>query len=78
MTKMINASEDRIKLYELDSRVGLNGSQCLESFPCLMDDEHHRFYVWIGDITIDKFTKTTFLNIVAFAEKAGASSLILI
>jgi len=78
MINLIKLAEDKYKLYELDSRTGLNGSKCLESFPCMMDEEHNNFYVWLGDITIDKLTKTTFLNIVSFAEKAGASALILI
>lgn len=43
-----------------------------------METESKKFFVWLGDITIDKFTKTTFLNIVQFAETAGASSLVIV
>lgn len=43
-----------------------------------MDQENCRFYVWMGDATIEKFTKSTFMNLVDFAEKAGATSIILI
>ena len=75
---MVKVSEDRFKLIELDSRVGLNAAYCLESFPCLLDEVKAKFFVFLDDITIDKFTKTTFLNIVSFAEKSGASSLIFI
>jgi len=39
MLKMIKVKEDRFKLYDIDARVGLNASQCLESFHCLMDEE---------------------------------------
>lgn len=78
MTNVIKVKEGRFRVYEIDSRVGLNGSKSLECFTCLMETESKRFYVWLGDITIDKFTKTTFLNIVSFAEKAGASSMIVV
>jgi len=78
MLKMINVRDERFKLFELDSRVGLNAAHCLESFPCLYDETHSRFFVYLGDITIDKFTKTTFMNIASFSEKTGASSLIFI
>jgi len=36
------------------------------------------FYVMLGNVTIEKFTKSTFLNLVAYAEKAGAKQMILI
>jgi hypothetical protein len=65
-------------MYEFDSRVGLNGQQCLWKFPCLFETTEQRFFVWMGDVTIDKFTKSTFMNLVSFAEKAGAKSLILV
>lgn len=66
------------KLFELDSRVGLNGSQSHWSFPCMQDEDAQRFYVWLGDLSIEKFTKTTFLNLVNFAEKANCNKLILV
>jgi len=44
----------------------------------MQDEETKRFYVWLGDVTIDKFTKTTFLNLVNFAEKAGSTKMILV
>lgn len=66
------------KQYELDSKVGLNGSKTCWSFPCVYDDAREKFFVWLGDITIERFTKTTFLNLVNFAERAGAKQLVLI
>jgi len=75
---VIKVKEGRFRVYELDSRVGLNGSKSLETFDCLMETESKRFFVWLGDISIDKFTKTTFLNMVDFAEKAGASSMVIV
>ena len=75
---MFKVSENKAKLFELDSRVGLNGSQSNWSFPCMQDEDSHRFYVYLGDVNIDKFTKSTFLNLVNFAEKAGCNKLILV
>ena len=66
------------KLYDIDSRVGLNGSKSLWSFACLHDEEHARFFVSIGDITLDKFTKTTFMNLTNFAEKLNCKEMILV
>ena len=78
LTNIIKVREGRFRMFELDSRVGLNGSQSFVSFDCLMETESKRFFVWLGDITIDKFTKTVFLNIVQFAENAGASSMVIV
>lgn len=58
--------------------MGLNGSKSCWSFPCVYDEQTQKFFVWLGDITIDRFTKTTFLNLVNFAEKAGAQQMILV
>jgi hypothetical protein len=63
---------------EFDSKVGLNGQQSLWSFPCILDEEKMNFFVWLGDVTLDKFTKSTFLNLVSFAEKEGAVKMILV
>jgi len=76
MTTVIKVKEGRFRVYELNSRVGLNGSKSLEKFECLMETKNKRFFVMLGDISIDKFTKSTFLNMVEFAEKAGASSMV--
>lgn len=62
----------------LEHRAGLNGSQCLSSTQCLFDEVKKNFYVWIVDSSIDKFTRSTLLNIVDFAEKKGAKNLIFI
>jgi len=69
----VKVDEDKAKLFELDSRVGLNGSKCHWNFPCIMDESTSRFFVLLGNVTIDKFTKSTFLNLVAYAEKQGAT-----
>ncbi|CDW84047.1 UNKNOWN [Stylonychia lemnae] len=76
--QIIKVSEDKAKLFELDSRVGLNGSKSHWSFPCMQDEESKRFYIWLGDVSIEKLTKSIFMNLVNFAEKAGSQKMILI
>jgi len=43
-----------------------------------MDNENKRFYIWLGDITVSKFTKSTFMNLANFAESKGALSMVLV
>jgi len=43
-----------------------------------MDSENKRFIIWLGDITIDKFTKSTFMNLADFAESKDATSLVFV
>lgn len=75
---MVKANEMNVKLYEFDARVGLNGSYSQWNYPCIFNEENRVFFVLIGDVTIDKFNKTSFMNLVAFAEKAGAAKMVLI
>lgn len=78
MMELFQIKEGQAKYFELDSRVGLNGSKTCWSFPCVLDEESHKFFVWLGDITIESFTKTTFLNLTNFAESNGAKQMVLI
>jgi len=78
LVRLIDAKEESTKLFELDSRGGLNGAHCMWSFPCLFDEESKKFFVMLGDITIDKFTKSTFMNLVDFCEKLNATQMILV
>ena len=66
------------KQINIDSKVGLNGAQTNWSFPCMHDEDSKRFFVWLGDLHIEKFTKSTLLNLVDFAEKAGCSKMVLV
>jgi len=75
---MVNVQEDAYRLFEFDSRVGLNASQTHHSFPCLFNEEKKVFYVLLGNATIDKFTKSTFMNLANFAEKSGAKQIVLV
>jgi hypothetical protein len=75
---MVKVNSESAKLFEFDARIGLNGSHCQWSFPCLYNEENQIFFVMMGNVTIDKFTKTTFMNLVAFAEKTGAAKMILL
>jgi len=78
MMKLFQISQGQAKHFELDSKVGLNGSKTCWSFPCVYDEQRSKFFVWLGDITIEKFTKTTFLNLTSFDENTGAKQMILI
>ena len=75
---MFKVSEGKAKLVDIDSRIGLNGSQSHQTYSCMQDEESGRFYVWLGDVSIEKFTKTTLMNLVSFAEKAGSNKLVLV
>ena len=76
MIQMFNVKDG--KQFELDARVGLNGSHTSWSFPCVLDESSATFFVWLADITIECFTKTTFLSITNFAEAQGAESVVLV
>ena len=76
MMQMFNVKDG--KQFELDARVGLNGSQSSWSFPCILDEASGTFYVWLADITLECFTKTTFLSLTNFAEAQGAEKVVLV
>ena len=78
MQELFKVDGEKCKLYEIDSRVGLNGQTSNWSFPCMLDEDRKNFIVWLGDVCIDKFTKTTFMNLVNFAEKSGCAKMILV
>lgn len=78
LAKLFKLSQEKMSVYEFDSRVGLNCSQILATFCCIMDEENKRFLISLGDITIDKFTKSTFMNLANFAEEKGAKSMIFV
>lgn len=78
MMQLFQIRDSQAKHFELDSRVGLNGSKTCWSFPCVLDEAREKFFVWLGDITIDRFTKTTFLNLANFAESNGAKQMVFV
>jgi len=78
LAKIFKLTPEKYSVYEFDSRVGLNCSQILATFLCIMDEENKRFIVSLGDITIDKFTKSTFMNLANFAEEKGATSMVFV
>lgn len=75
---LFKVEAEKCKLFEVDSRIGLNGSSTLWSFPCLQDEQRENLIVWLGDINIEKFTKTTFMNLVNFGEKANCKKIIFV
>jgi len=78
MQSLLRLDESQVKNFEIDSRVGISGTTTCWKFPCVYDDSTEKFFVWMGDVTIDKFTKTTFLNLVNFAQNLGATNMVLI
>jgi hypothetical protein len=50
---------------------------CHWIFPSMVEEESHRFFVMLGDATTDKFTKSNFMNLAAFAEKSEATEMVL-
>jgi len=78
LLKLLKTSEGFYKLSEFDCRVGLNAAHLHANYPCLLDTQHNRFFVWMGDVPIDKFNKSTFMNLANYAEKNGATSMILV
>jgi hypothetical protein len=42
------------------------------------EESSEKFFIWLGDVTIEKFTKTTFLNLVNFGQNLGATMMVLI
>ena len=78
MQHLFRVKDEHAKMFDLDSRVGLNGSQSNWAFSAVLDEATKRFYIWLGDATIDKFTKSTFLNIVNFAEKQSGNQVVLV
>jgi len=75
---MIKVNNDKFKLMEFEAKVGLNASQVHHLYPCLLDEDSKRFYVFMGDVTLDKFNKSTFMNLANFAELNGAISMVLV
>jgi hypothetical protein len=67
-----------VKNFEIDSRVGISGTQTCWTFPCVYEESSEKFFIWLGDVTIEKFTKTTFLNLVNFGQNLGATMMVLL
>jgi len=75
---IVKTQPDRYRHYELDSRAGLLGSHLLWSYQCLFDEVTQKFFIHLGEVDTTKFSKTVFMNLVSFAEKAGATSMVLV
>jgi hypothetical protein len=78
MQSLLRLDESQVKNFEIDSRVGISGTKTCWKFPCVYDDSTEKFFVWMGDVMIDKFTKTTFMNLVNFGQNLGATNMVLI
>ena len=62
--------------YFFDACAGLSGSESVSEYPCILDPQTARFYIWLGDTDLALFTKSTFMNLSNFAESAGARTVI--
>ena len=72
---MPNLAETSQK-FVFDACAGLSGHETLSQYPCIFEAESARFFVWLGDTDLALFTKSTFMNLSNFAEKAGARTII--
>ena len=70
---ILKSKEGNFRIFEFDSRVGLNAKSLMWKYPCVMTFSDSKFFVWLGDVPIDKFTKSTFLNLATFAEQNKSS-----
>lgn len=75
---MIEFEEGMYRNYQIKSKIGLKGSLTFQYYSCIVDNKMHRLYVWLGETPIEKFTKSTLLNFVSFAEKVEATAIIFI
>lgn len=64
--------------FVIDSCYGLTGKETLRQFPCLFNCDQLQFFVWLGDLPLNLFSKSTLMNLADFAEKQGATSLVLL
>lgn len=78
MMSLLQCKDGQAKYFDIESKAGLTGSQTCWSFPCIYDQAREKFFVWMGDVMIDRFTKTTFLNLVSFAENQGSTQMVLL
>ena len=69
MIDMLTLEEGKFKTFVVDSCFGLQGTQTLRQYPCLLDQSRSAFYVWLSDTAITVFTKDTFMNLANLAEK---------
>ena len=76
MTSLMPNLPATCRHYVFDACAGLSGSETLNEYPCILDPQNARFYVWLGDTDLALFTKSTFMNLSNFAESAGARTVI--
>jgi hypothetical protein len=72
LTSMLVLTAGKFRLFDFDVKFGLQGTDTLRTYPCVLDEQTQTFFVWLGDTDIKAFTKHTFLNLCDFAETQGA------
>jgi hypothetical protein len=76
MIEMLTLEEGKFKTFVIDSCFGLQGTQTLRQYPCLLDQSRSAFYVGLSDTDITVFTKNTFMNLANFAEKLDSKQIV--
>mmetsp|Transcript_11167 Transcript_11167/g.14129 ORF Transcript_11167/g.14129 Transcript_11167/m.14129 type:complete len:138 (-) Transcript_11167:565-978(-) len=72
---MPSCQKESTRKYLFDVCAGLSGTETLHQYPCVLEGESRRFFVWLGDLDFSLFTKSTFMNLSNFAERVGAESI---
>jgi len=78
LLEKIEVSKSKYQTFLIDSVAGLSGNEKLREYPCLLNEENSKFFVLLGDTEFSLFSKSTFMNLCNFAEKNGASSVVLL
>jgi hypothetical protein len=78
LIKLFKVTEGKFKIMDFEVKVGLNAQTTFQIFPCLLDEVSRTFYIWLGDITIEKFNKSTFMNLTNYAEENNAKKMVIV
>ena len=63
-------------VFDIESKAGLSGYDTMASFECLLAEE--TFYVQLGVTPFALFDKSTYLNLLDFAESQSAKQCVLL
>ena len=67
--KLFGAEQKDQKLIDFQAMSGLNGQNTLRVYSCLLEKESRRSFIWLCDVDLASFNKTTLLNLTDFAEE---------
>lgn len=70
MQGLLKIGVSSLEYFEIESRTGLTGQKINWIFPCFSNQVSKSFFVLLREgVTIDKITRSTYLNLVRFAQK---------